>query len=317
MCSCAASEAAITKSYATPLAFESALKAYAKDCVRQDGGTVNAVMRGFYFQRLTARVFSADPDRWLLKGGQALLVRYPSGARLSSDIDFQHLDDDLDAALAALRAAAATDLGDHLSFVPSSSSTHGVQDGGVRQGFDVHVGINRRASVSVDLVVRRNITAPPQVVSLHPRPGVPWPTDWPKVRLYPVVDHIADKVCAMYEWRRDAPSSRFRDLADIILMTQRETIDAAAAHHALHTEAAHRRSLGRAELRLPQKFEMPHESWRSGYAKAATDVAGLHGCGTWDAAFTQVDAFLTPLLGTSFVGTWHPDQQEWRTEGRA
>ncbi|WP_328406026.1 nucleotidyl transferase AbiEii/AbiGii toxin family protein [Streptomyces sp. NBC_00390] len=59
-------------------------------------------MRGFFFQRLTAGVFKADPHGWLLKGGQALLVRYPAGARLSKDIDLQHLSGDKGEALAAL-----------------------------------------------------------------------------------------------------------------------------------------------------------------------------------------------------------------------
>ncbi|MEK8144723.1 hypothetical protein NKH18_33140 [Streptomyces sp. M10(2022)] len=48
--------------------------------------------------------------------------------------------------------------------------------------------------------MRRNITATPQAVQLRPRPELPWPADWPTVRLYPLVDHIADKICAMYEW---------------------------------------------------------------------------------------------------------------------
>ncbi|MGW0665419.1 hypothetical protein [Streptodolium elevatio] len=98
-------------------------------------------------------------------------------------------------------------------------------------------------------------------------------------------------------------------------MTQHETIDAVAAHHALHSEAAFRQGSAGPELRLPEKFEMPHESWPAGYAAEAANVAGLRGCGTWDEAFPHADAFLTSLLGPAFTGTWHPDRETWQTDG--
>ncbi|MFD4138383.1 nucleotidyl transferase AbiEii/AbiGii toxin family protein [Streptomyces sp. NPDC058572] len=279
---------------------------------KQDGGSPGAVMRGFFFQRLTARVFKADPNGWLLKGGQALLVRYPAGARLSKDIDLQHLSGDKDEALAALIEAATTDLEDHLSFVPRQMRLQGTDGDGINQAFDVLIGHRRMETIHVDLVTNRNVTADPQDFQLMPRPDLPWPNDWPAIRLYPVVDHLADKICAMYEWHRDSPSSRFRDLADVLLISQNETIDAAAAHHALHTEAAFRRARSTStELRLPSQLEMPHETWSSGYTRAAKDVAGLKGCGTWDEAFQAAHTFVTPLLGTAFPGTWHPQKAEW------
>ncbi|MFG1876132.1 nucleotidyl transferase AbiEii/AbiGii toxin family protein, partial [Sphaerisporangium sp. NPDC049003] len=51
--------------------------------------TPGLVFRSFYFSRLAARVFRHDPSGWILKGGQALLLRYPAQARLSRDIDLQ------------------------------------------------------------------------------------------------------------------------------------------------------------------------------------------------------------------------------------
>jgi hypothetical protein len=43
---------------------------------------------------------------------------------------------------------------------------------------------------------------------------------WPDVRLYPLADHVADKVCAMYEWHNGNASGRYRDLADLLLISQ-------------------------------------------------------------------------------------------------
>lgn len=280
--------------------------------MRQDGGTVQGVIRGFFFQRLTARVFTAEPAGWLLKGGQALLVRYPSFARLSKDIDLQRLHGTTEEALEALLAGAAVDLGDHLRFVPQRMKLQGTNGDGIDQAFDVYIGPRKVDSVHVDLVTGKNVTANPADFQLMPRPDLPWPTDWPQIRLYPVVDHLADKICAMYEWRGTAPSSRYRDLADILLISQKETIAAAEAHHALHSEAAHRSALAAStELRLPSEFQMPDPAWRAGYAKAAKDVIGLVGCTNWDDAAVAAHAFVTPLLGEVFSGTWYSDKAEW------
>ncbi|MEU3191184.1 nucleotidyl transferase AbiEii/AbiGii toxin family protein [Streptomyces sp. NPDC006992] len=107
--------------YATPAAFNAALKAPAQKTARANGMPMNQLMDVFYFSRLAARVFTADPDGWLIKGGQALLVRYAGAARLSRDIDLQCASPETTVAEAAARliAAAQRDLGDHLRFAPT------------------------------------------------------------------------------------------------------------------------------------------------------------------------------------------------------
>ncbi|MFI1585587.1 nucleotidyl transferase AbiEii/AbiGii toxin family protein [Embleya sp. NPDC020630] len=303
------------KTYDSPRAFRDALTQRAKQIAPR--GNPSPVLRGFYFQRLLARLFQADPDGWLLKGGQALLVRFPADARLSKDIDLQRVTTAAAAgreeAHAALLKAAAVDLGDFLSYVPGKTSDHGAETEGIDQTFTVYLGTTRVDTVHVDLVIRRNITAVPETVPLEPRPLLDWPLDWPMIKLYPLVDHVADKICAIHEWRGTKPPSRFRDLADVLLIGQRETLDAAACHHALHTEAALRRACGWPELRLPETFELPHASWVSGYRTAVADVPGLDSCATWDAAFPQASAFITPLLGPAFTGTWDPRLRVWTT----
>ncbi|MFE2718901.1 nucleotidyl transferase AbiEii/AbiGii toxin family protein [Streptomyces mirabilis] len=305
----------MTDGYATPRALDAALKDYARRHAKT-ARDVGALRRSFFFQRLAARVFVADPSGWMIKGGQALLLRYSTDARLSKDIDIQRADSSasIDEAVQALREAAALDLKDHLTFVPTRLEPHGDESGGARQSFDVQLGVRKSESIRVDLVVGRSPTAVPEVARLKPAVPMPWPVDWPEVRLYPVVDHTADKICAMYEWRGTVASSRFRDLADLLLISQRETVDAAQAQHALRTEAA-RRMAGGALLRLPRAFEMPHESWRAGYPRAAADVTGLDGCDTWDGAVAAADAFLTPLLGDDFTGRWDPAARRWQDAG--
>lgn len=271
-------------------------------------------MRAYYFQRLTARVFHADPTGWMLKGGHALLIRYATEARLSRDIDLQRAEatSTIDEAVQALLAAAAVDLGDYLTFTPTRLQSHGDEIGGASQHFDVQIGTRRAGGIKVDLVVGRAATGAVQTRRLEPTLEMPWPTDWPNIQLYPVVDHIADKVCAMYERHNGHPSSRFRDLADILLISQRESVDMQDAKRALEFESGRRQSLqGSTELTLPSEFTMPDESWRAGYPQAAKDVSGLRGCRTWGEVESAAHAFLTPLLGDAFIGEWNPKDELW------
>jgi hypothetical protein len=71
-------------------------------------------------------------------------------------------------------------------------------------------------------------------------PGLP---PMPALRLYPVHDQLADKICAMYARYGDsqAPSSRYRDLVDIVLILRQIPLDALELHRALDGELKRRR----------------------------------------------------------------------------
>ncbi len=63
--------------------------------------------RQFAYDRLLARVFSREPEAWVLKGATALLARLEGSARHTLDIDLYRLGARLDEAEVALRAAAS------------------------------------------------------------------------------------------------------------------------------------------------------------------------------------------------------------------
>jgi hypothetical protein len=176
------------------------MKAKAKDHVKVRGGQVSEVIRGFYFERFAARVFHSDPDGWLIKGGQALLVRYPAQARMSRDMDLQRrASETVEEALAALHRAAALDLGDHIRYTPDRLEQHSDEISGAKQWFQIYLGTKKVDRISVDLVTGRMPTSEPETTRLTPAISVPWPDDWPVVRLYPLPDHVADKICAIFE----------------------------------------------------------------------------------------------------------------------
>ncbi|MEV6013756.1 nucleotidyl transferase AbiEii/AbiGii toxin family protein [Streptomyces sp. NPDC051976] len=303
------------KTYTTPAALRAALRQAAQTMSKQHGMPVAQLQDIWYFNRLAARVFIAEPDDWLIKGGQALLVRYAGAARLSRDIDLQSASPDRTAEQArqALLTAAAMDLGDFLSFTPTRFDAHSDGDRGGAQHFDVALGPTQAAHIKVDLVVGRNLMGIPEVRELTPPVAVEWPSDWPMVRLYPVLDHIADKICAMYERHGENgkfASNRYRDLADLLLLTQQETVQAAAARDAIRREANRRTATG-IPVQLPPRFEAPAPDWPTGYPQQATLVLGLNGCRTYEEAARAAGAFLDPLLDGSATGCWQPDRATW------
>jgi hypothetical protein len=295
---------------------EKAIRSKAQQVSRETGRTVGDLVLEFYFQRLLARVF--QNDGWMLKGGQALLVRFPRQARASRDADlFRPGVDDINEALEELREAVALDLRDYFRFVVKSSEL--AQNGagsGAKVKIEVLIGLQSKMTLNVDLVVKRTLTGEPTIMQLEPLLDMVWPDIWPAVVLYPLADHVADKVCAMYESHvrlsgANVPSTRFRDLGDLLLISQQQSLDGRAVQCALRSEVPRRRELGMS-LTLPSRFEVPDlESWAVGYPKAAAQITGLRGCRSLEDAATAADIFITPMLGSSDPGVWDPVRACW------
>jgi hypothetical protein len=302
--------------YESPQALRQALAARARQAARDTDASSNDLITRFYLVRLLARVFQADPDAWLLKGGQALLARYPD-ARHSSDIDLcgTSATTTLDDAVATLIRAAALDLDDYLHFTVHSREDRTDGNGTSRVRFKVQLGgrpIN--TPVSVDVVTNRVPLGQPTYKRLEPAVPLDWPTGYPVVALYPMVDHVADKVCAMYEMHgtdHTIPSTRYRDLVDLLLIAHREPLDGPLVHLALRTEVRRRRARGTV-LDLPSTFTIPGTNWPTGYRTAAAKVAGLANYRTIELAAGLAHTLLDPLLGPDDPPQrWNPRRLGW------
>lgn len=201
----------------------------AKATAKATGQDAGALLSRFVFGRFLARVFSTPTSPWVLKGGSAVLVRVHD-ARSTTDIDLFHQLNDLDVAIAALRTATGLDLGDHFRFVVTKVDT---EVGGTAQPnvagaqlhLDAYIGTRKINGFHVDLATGSLMTAEPQT---RPAISIDLPGITPAtVRLYPVVDHIADKVCAIQALygQDQRPSSRHRDLVDLVVFALTEDID--------------------------------------------------------------------------------------------
>jgi len=200
----------------------------------------------FVHRRFLARVFApAGGERWVLKGGVALLARV-ADARHSRDIDLHDQLGDLDAAIDSLRDLCRRDLGDHFRFTiaritrrpptPEQPSITGAQ-----VSIAVTCGATTLPNLRLDIVVGGLVTAPPERHAPATRLALPGMDD-PEYLLYPVVDHITDKVCATAAayGSRSAPSSRPRDLVDLVVLARTSTVDADLLKRAIAAERHHR-----------------------------------------------------------------------------
>jgi hypothetical protein len=296
--------------YATPTAVETAIAAAARKAFAEDHSlTVQERIRNEYFHRFLSRVFSeVDASDWMLKGGTAMLARVAS-ARTTTDVDLFRRSLSLNDALEDLRHLAAADLGDFFRFdyTGFAAAIDGNQQPyaeGYQVSFDVYIGANKKDSFHVDLVV--NVVTTDQVDIAQPANAL----DLPKLpsnpyRLYPVVDQIADKVCATLARYGGSPSSREKDLVDLVVLAVTQGVDATNLRRALDVEARAR------SLVLPHAFEVP-ANWGGRYAKLASKVPACVGYRSVGDAKTLMRSFITLVLDGSVAGkTWDHTRLTW------
>lgn len=299
------------QSYGTSTALLAAMTSRAKTEAKQRGVPAQRLIREFEFSRLLARVFAVDrADRWVLKGGQAMLVRVPD-PRTTKDIDLLHRRDpsDLDAAVDDLRVALASDLGDFYRFeivkveeIQANSEQTGVQCR--RITVSVRCGAKPLSSIQIDVAADSCMTDAP-VTSSFPAVVVP-SVRAPQISLYPVVDHIADKVCATHAvYGRGRPSSRERDMVDLVLFAVSHPVPGGRLRNAIAMEWNHRKLNG------TPRFEPP-PTWRDRYPKLARPVPALVDHTSFDVARTLLADFLDPVFtGRADGCVWSPTSKAW------
>ncbi|HJP75578.1 MAG TPA: nucleotidyl transferase AbiEii/AbiGii toxin family protein [Pseudonocardiaceae bacterium] len=299
--------------FRTPEALWAAIDSRIAKRVAADPSLNKAVLqRQLCYERFLARIFSVEGD-WVLKGGTALLVRARS-ARHSKDIDLFLRQGAVTEAVAELTELAATDLGDHFRFV---AALHQVGEERPRSGgaqvatvrVDGYVGARRKFEFTVDTVVGSIITAEPEYLVPEPIVEIGGLTT-PRFRLYPIVDHIADKLCATFELfgRRGGASTRVRDLVDLVVIARTQSVDALTLRNAIEAERSHRELQPITEYRTPA-------AWQSTYSRAARGVADCVEHQRYAEAVELIRRFLDPVLSGALTdGVWRPDRLAWDAE---
>lgn len=300
-------EASMAAGYKTYRAMEQAVKAAAK----ASGRDVNKAIQAFYHDRFLCRVFSTNSPSFILKGGQSMLARIPN-ARETRDIDLIGRTSDIDEALEKLIDAASIDLDDFVEFrFKGKRQTDTSQD--YREGYTVTFetwlgGTSQKGVISIDLVVD---ALPPEEFDIV-APVTRIEIDGVKTFSYltnTAENRIAEKVCATMQDYNGHPSSRVKDLADLITSMINEEVDADKLSRLISTE---RRLRG---INRIDQFSVPG-SWKDtlsgNYAKLAKEAALPGELSDVEDAEAAVSAWLSPVFSGGASGkTWIPEGQRW------
>jgi hypothetical protein len=220
--------------------------------------------------RFLTRIFTADPDGWILKGGTGMMIRLPD-ARHSKDIDLmpRNFSGATDGAEITLRQLVRDNPIDPFSFeIGASKALAGGK--GVHVRVIARLGAQQFDEFGIDLLNWHDTVG---AIEDHLLPQAPSTDDFPStttIRLYPIADQVADKLCALHEIRYTPtglaiPSSRYRDLVDLLLISSHLYIPFA------ETVAATEFQCLRRDMTLPTSIESPGPDWPGSWAEAARE----------------------------------------------
>lgn len=293
--------------YRTAQAFGAALSDRLKARAVGSAYSVSQLRRQFAYDRLLARLFRDPAAGWVLKGGVSMIARVPV-ARHSADVDLAAALDSPHDALDALRVAAAADLGDFFAFGFDEPRTMVQGVLGIRVAAEARLGPRVFERFGVDLVTATVVTGTVEQADPILDLGFPGLVR-PPYRLYPLADTLADKFMGITERHGQRPSTRFRDLIDIVLIARSQSIDASALSAALMSE---RRRRG---VALPDQFDVPNPAlWEPGYRTAVRDAPDVTDRDL-AAAVGTARLLFDPILDGRAQGRWEPHALCWRPMG--
>lgn len=278
-----------------------------KRAVRDAGGDLGSGYRQALRDRFLCRVFSDPSGRFVLKGGSGLLARIPD-ARATRDIDFATSSrESSESTLAALNTLAEKDMGDYLTFKLTKCEEVLDENGYSRLlklRYVTLMGHEEKDPILIDLSLDCSMTFPPERIS----PANRVPIEGLEVceyLVYPLPDQLADKLCAIMEMQPGGyPSSRMKDLVDVVLYATSETFLLGELRQAIRNECAKR------GMEVPCSFKAP-EHWRQRFAafakgKLTADFA------SFDAASEIASQFFDPALTDSDGDlAWNPKSHCW------
>jgi predicted nucleotidyltransferase component of viral defense system len=276
------------RDYATPAAFRAAVEATLRDRARRLGVPAYIVRRQAALERLLVRLARVAPGRWAVKGGMALETRLGEHARVSVDLDADHIQGG-EAARADLQRAAADDVDDYFAFALVSSEA--LQEVGVRlavrYGLESSLAGRPFEPVQVDVTI-----APLEFWDAQPaqRPGLlaDLGLDPITLMLVPLERHVAEKLHAYTRTYKGGGTTRVRDIVDLQLIREHEHVDPAALRdaipHVFDRRATHI---------VPERLPPPPRALGVAYRREAERVGLL---ASLDEAYLVLADWLDPVL---------------------
>lgn len=293
--------------FQTPAEFDRAIKKAAKAADGDTGERYRQALR----DRFLCRVFSDPQKRFILKGGSGMLARMPN-ARATRDADFATCKTESpDEAVFALEALLALDMVDFCRF-ELTRREESMDDNGysrlLKLRYATYIGDEEKDPVLVDLSLDCETTMPPERLTPANRLDVHGVI----VRDYlvcSVEDQLADKLCAIMEKQPNGwPSSRMKDLADVVAYALSQSPSSSGLEAAIASECSRR------SMDTPKRFTPPGE-WRSRYAAFAKKAGSPDAYQSFEAASLLASKLFDPVLdGIDACSRWDCEDLSWCEE---
>jgi predicted nucleotidyltransferase component of viral defense system len=289
--------------YTSAGAFRTALETRLKNA-QSEGVGISRLRKRVVFERLLARLQAVAPDGWFVKGGFALELRLGENARTTKDVDIDWTLGEPEAT-DLLLDAAAHEMDDLFTFtVQRSAVDDDLAAGGQRWNVRADLAGREFERVAVDIGFgKRPVVAPDTIMSSHllEFAGVA-PIVVPALA---VEQHLAEKLHAYSRtYAGDQPSSRVKDLVDMVVIARTTRIDAdrlsAAARLIFERRATHA---------IPRALEAPPRAWARPWGALVTY---LPADGDLQAGFHTAAALWDPVLAGAADGmAWNPMRSDW------
>lgn len=299
----------------TPQALRRSLDAKLRAEARAQGANITHVRKQYVFTLPFKRLFHDADGSWALVGGNALLLR-TGGGRFTDDVDLTYTQtwEDSEQLRTELTRLASHDLGDGFTFRFTRADNRRQPDDfgygttSAKVAADALLAGKVFETFTLDIALKRHVQDPVDYVPARPVIEHPTLDDLPRVPVVHIESHLADKICAMYETHHGGkPSTRYRDLADIVRIVTNLPIDAARLTQTLEHEA------GRRHLELPSQLISPHEQWQRAYPDAAKKFSEFPAeYQSLEASLARAARCLAPVLSREVLaGTWDPHARIW------
>ena len=275
------------KKYNNAAAFRRALEDRLKNIAHEQSIPLDRLRRRVTFDRFLARLFELNrpKQKWLLKGGYALELRFHGLARTTKDIDFSipHMKDPNENIIRELlQAEAKKDMSDWFQFyigLPMREFNQAVY-GGWRYPVEARVANRVFTKFHIDIGIGDTVISE---------------AEWKKgddilgfagiepvcVAMLPVEQHFAEKIHSYSYPREKRPFSRIRDLVDLILIIEQGLPDKVLVMSAIEATFKQRNTHD-----IPQTLEIPPDILEESYAKMSQD------CGVIKKTISEAFSFL-------------------------
>ncbi|MHB8692116.1 MAG: nucleotidyl transferase AbiEii/AbiGii toxin family protein [Solirubrobacteraceae bacterium] len=291
--------------YATAAAFRQALDDRLKTEAARTGLPLARLRKQVAFELFLCRLVTVAPNRWVLKGALALELRLKATTRPTKDIDLGR-DDDEQAAIEDITAAQQLVLDDFFTYNAIRTDEFDRTDefAAVRLHVTAQLAGRTFEQFTVDIGFTDSIPDTPDTIKTSDLLAFA-DIDPIELPVLPLAQHLAEKVhaytCSYGTAGR--PSTRPKDLVDILLISGSEPIDARALRNALEATFAERQ-----RQELPSSLPAPPADWAAPYGRLAADVGVEPELG---AAFANAARFLDPILAGRSEGSWDAERKRW------